>query len=107
MNNEKLQWHPAFAAALRITFQDEMKYLELQEEYLLSKKPPQIDVLILKKVKEISLKKKIGQIFRDIILLSINLRMIRSVSMSFIKYMVILAFINRIQTKSKRLIRRY
>ena len=64
MNNEKLQWHPAFAAALRITLQDEMKYLELQEEYLLSKKPPQIDVLILKKVKEISLKKKIGQIFR-------------------------------------------
>lgn len=64
MNNEKLQWHPAFAAALRITLQDEMKYLELQEEYLLSKKPPQIDVLILKKVKEITLKKKIGQIFR-------------------------------------------
>ena len=64
MNNEKLQWHPAFAAALRITLQEEMKYLELQEEYLLSKKPPQIDVLILKKVKEITLKKKIGQIFR-------------------------------------------
>jgi len=64
MNNEKLQWHPAFAAALRITLQNEMKYLELQEEYLLSKKPPQIDVLILKKVKEITLKKKIGQIFR-------------------------------------------
>ena len=64
MNNEKLQWHPAFAAALRITLQDEMKYLELQEEYLLNKKPPQIDVLILKKVKEITLKKKIGQIFR-------------------------------------------
>lgn len=64
MNNEKLQWHPAFAAALRITLQEEMQYLELQEEHLLSKKPPQIDVLILKKVKEITLKKKIGRIFR-------------------------------------------
>lgn len=64
MNNEKLQWHPAFAAALRITLQEEMQYLELQEEHLLSKKPPQIDALILKKVKEITLKKKIGRIFR-------------------------------------------
>ena len=33
MSKEKLQWHPAFAAALRITLSEEMQYLELQEEY--------------------------------------------------------------------------
>ena len=35
MDKTKLQWHPAFSAALRITLQDEMKYLEMHEEYLL------------------------------------------------------------------------
>ena len=34
MEKTKLQWHPAFGAALRITLQDEMKYLEMHEEQL-------------------------------------------------------------------------
>ena len=53
-NRQRLQWHPAFGAALRITFAEEIerKELELQEEYLLSKKPPQIDVLIIIKRSE-------------------------------------------------------
>ena len=49
MDKTKLQWHPAFGAALRITLQDEMKYLEMHEEHLLSKKPLQMDILIIKK----------------------------------------------------------
>lgn len=64
MSKEKLQWHPAFAAALRITLSEEMQYLELQEEYLLSKAPPKIDILVVKKRKEIAIQKKIGRIFR-------------------------------------------
>ena len=64
MSKEKLQWHPAFAAALRITLSEEMQYLELQEEYLLSKAPPKIDILVVKKLKEIAIRKKIGRIFR-------------------------------------------
>ena len=64
MEKTKLQWHPAFGAALRITLQDEMKYLEMHEEYLLSKKPLQMDVLIIKKLKDIPIRKAIGQIFR-------------------------------------------
>ncbi len=64
MTKEKLQWHPGFSAALRMTFADEMKYLDLQEEYMLSKKPPQIDVLILKKAKNITIQKRIGKLFR-------------------------------------------
>ena len=52
MDKAKLQWHPAFGAALRITLQDEMRYLEMHEEYLLSKKPLQMDILIIKKLKD-------------------------------------------------------
>ena len=63
---QRLQWHPAFGAALRITFAEEIerKELELQEEYLLSKKPPQIDVLIIKKLRDVPIHKTIGRIFR-------------------------------------------
>ena len=65
-NRQRLQWHPAFGAALRITFAEEIKRkeLELQEEYLLSKKPPQIDVLIIKKLRDVPIHKTIGRIFR-------------------------------------------
>ena len=64
MEKTKLQWHPAFSAALRITLQDEMKYLEMHEEYLLAKKPLQMDVLLIKKTKNVQIEKSIGQIFR-------------------------------------------
>lgn len=64
MKNENLQWHPAFVAALRITFHEEMEYLQILEEHSLSKSPPRIDALVLKKSPEIIIKKKIGQIFR-------------------------------------------
>ena len=64
MDKTKLQWHPAFGAALRITLQDEMQYLEMHEEYLLGKKPLQMDILLIKKTKEIPIQKSIGRIFR-------------------------------------------
>ena len=60
MENTKLQWHPAFSAALRITLQEEMEFLEMYEEYPLNKKPPQIDILIIKKLKDITLNKTIS-----------------------------------------------
>ena len=50
---EKIQWHPAFDAALQIELGEEAKYLTFEPEHLLSKKPMQIDVLVKneKKVK--------------------------------------------------------
>lgn len=62
--NRALQWHPGFRAALRITLREEMKYLEMYEEYQLSRKPLQIDILILKKNDKVTIKKSIGKIFR-------------------------------------------
>ena len=43
MKNTKLQWHPAFGAALRITLQ--------------------MDILIIKKLKDVPIRKTIGRIF--------------------------------------------
>ena len=63
-NDEKIQWHPAFDAALQIEFGDEAKYLEFDPEHLISKKPMQIDVLV-KNEKHVKLKKNIGRVFRQ------------------------------------------
>ena len=76
MEKTKLQWHPAFSAALRITLQDEMKYLEIHEEYLLAKKPLQMDVLLIKKTKNVQIEKSIGKYSEHIILLNTNPRRI-------------------------------
>lgn len=64
MEDGKLQWHPAFAAALRIELEDEADHLDIEEEHMLSKKPMQIDVLVVKKETNKPLKKNIGRIFR-------------------------------------------
>lgn len=67
MNNEKvkLQWHPAFCAAARLEFCEDRDVLEFYSEYNLSRKPLQIDLLIVEKNKNIKLKNQIGHIFRQ------------------------------------------
>ena len=63
-SDDKIQWHPAFDAALQIELGEEAKYLEFEPEHLLSKKPMQIDVLV-KNEKHVQIKKNIGRIFRQ------------------------------------------
>ena len=53
--SEKLQWHPAFAAALRIELEEELSRLDIREEFQLTKKPLQMDVLIVRKEDDLSL----------------------------------------------------
>src|SRR5699024_6709044 len=65
MEKRKLQWHPAFGAALRITLKEEMEFLEMHEEYLLSKEPPQIDILIVNTLRHLPVNNGIGRIFRQ------------------------------------------
>ena len=64
MTKRKLQWHPGFCSALRIAMQDQIEYLEIYEEHLLSKKPLQMDVLIIKKMQDIVIQNRIGRLFR-------------------------------------------
>ena len=59
-----LQWHAAFFADIQIELAEEAQYLEFENEHMLSTKPMQLDVLIIKKDNERRLKKNIGRIFR-------------------------------------------
>lgn len=60
----RLQWHPAFAAVLRIELEKELGRLEIKDEVQLTKKPLQMDVLLIKKGGEEPVEKNIGRIFR-------------------------------------------
>ncbi len=64
MAEGRLQWHPAFSAAFHIELNDELENLHIEEEHMLSKKPLQIDMLIIKKDKDRPVQKNIGRIFR-------------------------------------------
>lgn len=59
-----LQWHPAFYAGIRISFEQDEEALVFENEHQLGTKPREIDVLIIKKSPSFMIKKDIGQIFR-------------------------------------------
>ena len=60
-----IQWHPAFCSATELEFLENRKNLEFHREVNLSKKPLQMDLLIIKKLADISLINEIGHIFRE------------------------------------------
>ena len=62
---EMLQWHSAFAAAIQIELEEEIGKLFFEAEHLLSKKPMQIDELIIKVKNKEKINKNIGRIFRQ------------------------------------------
>lgn len=62
--NEVLQWHPAFYAGIQIELEEEAANLIFENEHQLSKKPLEIDVLIIKKDRNVPIRKNIGRIFR-------------------------------------------
>ena len=63
MENEKIQWHPAFDAALQIELAEDAEHLIFETEHLLGKKPMQMDELIIKKNTKKKIRKKLGHIF--------------------------------------------
>ena len=63
MPKNKLQWHPAFQAALQIELEEDKPYLEFYSKYNLTKKPMQIDTLI-RKAEGWQCKKKLARFFR-------------------------------------------
>jgi len=61
----RTSWHPAFAQAIEHEFEDSKDALTFETEYQLTTEPLRIDVLIVKKKKNVVIKKNIGQIFRQ------------------------------------------
>lgn len=58
------QWHPAFCSAIKLELAADKRYLEYMNEYNLTSKPLQMDLLIIKKIRNHQIKNEIGKIFR-------------------------------------------
>jgi len=67
--NGKLNWHPAFFQAIRLELSDYKDSLEFKYEYQLTTEPLRIDIVIIKKPKELVINKNIARIFRAVNLL--------------------------------------
>ncbi len=65
MEVERIQYHPAFCSAAELEFRENASDLEFESEVNLSKKPLQIDLLIIKKNKDLELENSIGKIFKE------------------------------------------
>ena len=61
---DTIQWHPAFQASIQIEFEAEAEKLTFEPEHLLSKKPMQMDELIIKVTENKAIHKNIGRIFK-------------------------------------------
>ena len=68
----KIQWHPAFCAAAELELRSNKGDLEFKREYNLSKKPLQMDLLIIEKRKVCRFKMKSEKSFEDTISLNTN-----------------------------------
>ena len=60
----KTQWHPAFCSAVKLELIENKDDLDYENEYNLNSKPIQIDLLVIKKSKDVEIKNEIGKIFR-------------------------------------------
>lgn len=65
MGDAPLQWHPAFRSVMEIELEEEREYLQFLREYNLTKKPLQIDLLIIKMQAGRRIQKNLGQLFRQ------------------------------------------
>ena len=58
------QWHPAFCAAIELEFREDKRILRYEREYNLSKMPLRIDLLVIKKSPDETIKNEIGDFFK-------------------------------------------
>jgi hypothetical protein len=62
---QHIPWHPAFLEALQMELQEYQDALEFHPEYQLTSEPLRIDCVVIKKAKDIVIKKNITVIFRE------------------------------------------
>jgi len=64
-NSARISWHPAFIEALQMELQEYQDVLEFHPEYQLTSEPLRIDCVVIKKAKDVIIKKNIAVIFRE------------------------------------------
>ena len=64
IEEDRKQWHPAFCAAIELEFREDNDILFYEREHNLSKKPLEMDLLVIKKDLNRVLKNEIGDFFR-------------------------------------------
>jgi hypothetical protein len=64
-NADRIAWHPAFFEAIQLELEQYRDVLEFHSEYQLTSEPLRIDVLIIKKLKDIPIRKNIAAVFRQ------------------------------------------
>lgn len=64
MKEIKLQWHPAFVAAMDLEFEHNRADLIFEKEYNLNTKPLEIDLLVIKKETPAKIASEIGTLFK-------------------------------------------
>ncbi len=64
LSDIQIQWHAAFCAAAELELSENRAELDFQREYNLSKKPLQIDLLVVEKRTDVFIKSEFGRIFR-------------------------------------------
>ena len=62
---ERLAWHPAFREAMRAELDDYRDVFEFHEEYSLTTEPLRMDLLVIKKLKNVVIEKNIARIFLE------------------------------------------
>ena len=60
---DNIQWHPAFCSAIELELRENKKDLKYEREHNLSKKPLQIDFLVIRKKQNAIIKNEIGDFF--------------------------------------------
>lgn len=61
---DTLEWHPGFYGATELELVKNKDDLEFQREYNLGKKPLQMDLLVIKKLRDVRVANEIGQMFK-------------------------------------------
>ena len=64
MKDTKIQWHPAFVAAMGLELKQNRDDLIFEKEYNLNTKPLEIDLLVIKKTASVQIISEIGRLFK-------------------------------------------
>ncbi|MDR1248488.1 MAG: hypothetical protein LBK63_04205 [Treponema sp.] len=62
---EKLKWHPAFLQALQLELMEYKNFLQFKYEYQLTAEPLRVNLLIIKKPRDLAIDKNIARIFKS------------------------------------------